>query len=430
MNHRHSAAPLLIGTFLQRANSGAVTIVLGLLLAQSARSAGHMVTSIQIGLLPVVFFVTELTLSPLFGSLSDRWGRKQFLVIGPLFGFVQACLLLLMPHENPLPYILCLQAVAGVSSAMSVPAVLGYLADFTMQRADQRIRLMSLYELVTSGGLGTGTVLGGIVWDRMSHWSFALIAAIYLAVSSCMLLAPTVQQHVSTAKANVTFQRYWSIVRMPRLFIFIPAWLCISALLGIWLSSQVSFILSNPVHLPQQLLMGSMSSPGGGRHLSAVLGGVVLFFGLCLLFWAFFLHRVARLRLMCISVLGVFLACIALWGLNHHGIHNTIILLIWLPILMIGVFAASGFAPSALAYLADISEDAAQDRGMVMGLYSIFLAVGQIVGNGLGGVFAHRFGFDGLIYLTVLLACVALLALGWLFVQDKRLGHRQDVLAA
>jgi len=74
---------------------------------------------------------------------------------------------------------------------------------------------------------------------------------------------------------------------------------------GIWLSSQLTFILSTPSHHRGQHVMGSMGIVGGGHTLSLVLGGFVLFFGLSLLFWAFFLNRVPRLRLMLISVGGV-----------------------------------------------------------------------------------------------------------------------------
>jgi hypothetical protein len=42
----------------------------------------------------------------------------------------------------------------------------------------------------------------------------------------------------------------------------------------------------------------------------------------------------------------------------------------------------------------------------------------------LRGFFAHRFGFDGLIYLMALLACIALLSPGWLFVQNKKYGRK------
>jgi predicted MFS family arabinose efflux permease len=53
-----------------------------------------------------------------------------------------------------------------------------------------------------------------------------------------------------------------------------------------------------------------------------------------------------------------------------------------------------------------------------MGLYSVFLGLGQMLGNGLGGVFARDFGFDGLIYLTTILAAVALVSLLWLFKRE------------
>jgi hypothetical protein len=42
----------------------------------------------------------------------------------------------------------------------------------------------------------------------------------------------------------------------------------------------------------------------------------------------------------------------------------------------------------------------------------------------LRGFFAHRFGFDGLIYLMALLACIAMLSPGWLFVQNKKYGRK------
>ncbi len=415
---RRSVAPLLIGTFILRAASGAGVVVLGLLLAQLASHAGHPITSIQVGLLPVVFYITELTLAPLMGALSDRWGRHGFLVIGPSLGLIEISLFFFTPRLDPLPYLLSLEVIAGLSSAMTTPVVLGYLADFTALNQDGRMRIMSFYELVSSGGIAVGTVLGGFAWEHLGRFSFWLLALLHFMVVVCMALAPVVNQVVDRGTVKAIAVRYWHILRTPRLFLFIPAWLCISALVGVWLSSQITFILSSPRHYPHQWLMGSMSGPGGGHMVSLVLGGYVLFFGACLLFWAFFLNRVPRLRLMLTSVAGVYLACIALTGINHSG-GNSPLLDAWIPLLLLGIFAETSFAPAALTYLADISEDVAKDRGLLMGLYSIFLGAGQILGNGAGGIFAHHFGFDGLIYFTALLAGIALISLLWLFRQEK-----------
>jgi MFS family permease len=358
------------------------------------------------------------------GALSDRWHRRYFLIIGPLVGLIEVALIPFVPFQNPLPYFLSLRLISGTSSAITTPAVLGYLADYTSHDQSRRMRVMSFFELATSGGIAVGVILGGFAWDRLGRYAFILIASLYLVVILCMILAPKVMQVIEHGNIRVVGLRYWRILRTPRLFIFIPAWICINALVGVWIGSQLTFILSRHHRNPNQLLMGSMSGPGSGHTLSLVLGTYVLFFGLSLLFWAFFLNRIPRLRLMLTSIAGIYLASIALAGVNHRGVGNDGLLLIWIPLLLVGIFAESSFAPAALAYLADISEDVVKDRGLLMGLYSIFLGVGQLLGNGLGGLFAKNWGFDGLILLTMSLAFIALISLLILFSQERKLSYR------
>ena len=280
---RLSATPLLIGTFLLRLNGGAGNVVLGLFLAQLAIHAGRSITSIQVGLLAVAFFTTELTLAPVMGALSDRWGRRNFLIIGPFFGLLSVGLLLLTPVERPLSYLLCVQVLSGLASAILVPSSLSYLADFTSQNQALRVRIMSFYELATSGGIAVGVAVGGFIWDHLGRFAFALLAMSYLLVAACMILTPRVKQVIDHMPLSLMAARYWYIIRTPRLFIFIPAWICVSALVGIWFSSQVPFLLAMPSHDHHQHLLGSMHGPGGGSRISLILGGFVLFFGLCLL---------------------------------------------------------------------------------------------------------------------------------------------------
>ncbi|MDQ2744234.1 MAG: MFS transporter [Chloroflexota bacterium] len=82
--------------------------------------------------------------------------------------------------------------------------------------------------------------------------------------------------------------------------------------------------------------------------------------------------------------------------------------LAFVPLVLVGVFLEAGFTPAALAYLADVSQDFARDRGLLMGLYSVILGIGQLIGAVVGGLFAQFAYFDGLAYLTVLLAFTAL----------------------
>ena len=418
-----SVAPLLIGTFILRANTGAGSIILGRLLAQLSLEQGHPISNIHVGLIAVTYFIVELSLAPIMGALSDRTGRRFFLTIGPLIGFAHVALIIFTPAQNPLPYLLCIQMLAGVATAMQVPAVLGYLADYTAESRILRMRIMSFYELATSGGLAFGVVLGGFAWDHFGRYAYGLLAVGYLIVAVCMFLIPRVKQVIVHSKLKATIRRYWQVLRTPRLFIFIPAWISISALIGIWLSTQLTYVLSSTTHKPNQSLMGIFSAHGGGGRLSLVLGAYVLFFGLCLLFWAFFLNRAPRLLLMLSSITGVYLACIALAGINHFGTGNPWLMVLWIVMLMVGIFAESSFAPAALAYLADISEGVAKDRGLLMGLYSVFLGLGQLLGGGLGGIFAQIWGFNGLIYLTALLAFVALISLLMLLWMERHVEY-------
>jgi MFS family permease len=376
-------------------------------------------------MIAVTYFIIELTLSPIMGAISDRIGRRFFLTLGPLIGFAHVALLIFTPTQNPLPYLLSIQVLAGIATAMQVPAVLGYLADYTADSRGLRMRVMSFYELATSGGLAVGVVLGGFAWDRFGRQAYSLLAIGYLIVAVCMFMIPKVKQIIEHSKLRTTVRRYWRVLRTPGLFNFIPAWISISALVGIWLSSQLTFILSSTRHNPNQSLMGIFSAHGGGGRLSLILGAYVMFFGLCLLFWAFFLNRAPRLLLMLSSVTGIYLCCIALAGINHFGTSNPQLLVIWILLLLVGVFAESSFAPAALAYLADISEEAAKDRGLLMGLYSVFLGLGQLLGGGLGALFAQVWGFDGLIYLTALLGFVALISLLMLFRLERRIGNEE-----
>ena len=76
-----------------------------------------------------------------------------------------------------------------------------------------------------------------------------------------------------------------------------------------------------------------------------------------------------------------------------------------------GVFLLAGATPAALGLLADISETYPADRGTIMGLYSVFLALGQIVGSLVGGGAAQVAGVDGLIATSIVLLVIAVVPL-------------------
>ena len=96
-------------------------------------------------------------------------------------------------------------------------------------------------------------------------------------------------------------------------------------------------------------------------------------------------------------------------------------------ILLGGLFVLAGATPAALGLLADMTEAHPEDRGAMMGLYSVFLGLGQILGSLMAGFGADRLGFDGLILVSVILLAVALIPLGRLRASEHIVdAHGQD----
>jgi predicted MFS family arabinose efflux permease len=79
-----------------------------------------------------------------------------------------------------------------------------------------------------------------------------------------------------------------------------------------------------------------------------------------------------------------------------------------------GLFVLAGATPAALGMLADVSEQHPEDRGAIMGLYSVFLAIGQVVGSLFGGGAAELMGIDGLLLASAGLLLLAFVPLRWL----------------
>ena len=74
------------------------------------------------------------------------------------------------------------------------------------------------------------------------------------------------------------------------------------------------------------------------------------------------------------------LSVVAALLLNHAGDAPLLLIVPALIGLAAGIFVIAGATPAALGLLADLSEAFPRDRGAVMGLYSVFLALGQIAG--------------------------------------------------
>lgn len=411
-----------VAQLLLRTASAAGALALGSYFVELSRQ-GASVGPLLLGILSGVSFLAELVLAPVAGSASDRRGRRVFLVAAPLLAAVG---ILLTPGASLIataPSIALVVVIVGTSrlldgagAAISAPTTLGLLADASDGDPRRRGRVTSLYELSSSGGIALGAVAGPLLYGALGLWTFAALAAVYVVAALLVLafLRPATVSRTPPSRASLPDRL--RVLVQPRLLAFLPAWIAVNAILGTWVTSQITFVLAGDVRADGQLFPGAFRGDEAG--LSLVLGVYVLFFSLCIVAWAFFIGRLPTVPVLFVTVSGALIASVGLMLANRGAPWFVAV-----PLVMVGVFLEAGFTPAALTHLSDISAEFRDDRGLIMGAYSVVVGAGYLLGNVLGGVFAEWLLFDGLALLTIGLAIVALVSITAMALVESR--HRR-----
>jgi MFS family permease len=367
------------------------------------------------GMIIATFFVAELGGALFLGAWSDRFGRKWFIILGPLFGIVAV---LITSVTTAAWLIVFTRLLEGLSTGSNAPATLGFIAETTSDSPKLRTRVAGFFEIATIGGIAIGFSLGGWLWRNFgtaarvigipfSSPAFAMNALVYLLSLIVLFIGFNRVKELPRSSAPsivpmVTIKRYWAIVRSPRVAGFAPAWIAINAVLGIWINLSPR-ILTDPRGMPHQILVGHFDSFTAGN----IWALYALFFILGILIWSVFFPSLTKTLAMLIGSAGLILSCIVIFAINHQPSLGSPWVAPLAVLLVVTIMIQSGFTPAALAHLADITEAYETDRGAIMGLYSIFLGIGQFLGTSLGGIFVDWRGADGMALATGALGVLA-----------------------
>lgn len=400
------------GTFVLRCASYAAGLLVLVSLGVKSRNEADLGPGVA-SLVAVCFYATELIGSPIFGAWSDRIGRKPFMILGPILGGIAAQL---MGLTMIIPLLVLVRVLQGMSTATAAPATLGFISAQTATSEKLRGRIMGLYEAATVVGLALGAALGGRLHDQYGPIAFTLVAGLYVLALIPFIL---VRDRAWVPHAHLSHRGVLGRMMNRRIMRFAPAWLAANAVLGAWFT-QGPFLAAGAPNHAQFLMRGFSAGEIGSAYLAF---GILFTIGAIV--WGFVMPVIGRQSTLLAGVGGLGLFSIALWALNHVPFDAEHLLVpVLVGVVMIGVFIESGFTPAALAYLAEIAEERAEDRGSVMGVYSVLLAVGQLLGGALAAPFAVRMGINGLILLTGLLCLVALFTVMLLGYSERRYSRR------
>lgn len=321
----------------------------------------------ELGLLVASYAVMRLIFGPIWGELSDRYGRKPILMIG-IFGY--AITMVWFGLATKLWMLFAARSLSGILSSATSPTTMAYISDSTNE--NERGRGMGI--LGAAVGLGTiiGPGIGGLLGgENPTRTSLALpfFIAAALSILSLILIGLLLPESLSEEERQQSGKKMfsfrikdiWEVLDSPIGILMIMAFLLAYALtlfygiFGLYALERLSYgpqqvgLVITIVSVVSAVVQGGLVGPVTKRWgEAAVIKG-------CLI----------------ASALGFILILFA---------SKTVTILI-----------ATGYFSLTTALLSPsvtslTSKHTSLQQGITMGLSNSFMSLGRIVGPLLGGV--------------------------------------------
>ncbi len=414
---------VLGGTFTLRFSTGLTGAMLAFYLANLDQhhrpldqllglGPGVEVGALAFAVIHASFYLSELVLSPIFGVLSDRLGHWRVMQFGPFFGAVAV---VATWATTNLPVIFGTRLLEGAATAASIPSILGFIAAATALDEGLRGRAVARFEAATLAGLLAGFVAAGPLFELLGPEAFLLNGAFY-GVSLAIYRygvdprldakpgAPAVERH------GLDLRRYRRILGQSHVWLLAPTWISINAVLGLFTTQTIFQLVQREAPDPRfadQLLMGGFEPVQ--ISIGLAIGGLLFFAGL--IYWGNRFKSLRRTTIILYGLGGGALLVVSAVGINHSAGFVSLALAVFGIPGVLGLFVLAGATPAAIGLLADVTEAYPEDRGAIMGLYSVFLGLGQIGGALIAGFAAERFGLDGIFGASLVLLGIAVVPL-------------------
>ncbi|MGD0421896.1 MAG: MFS transporter [Candidatus Bathyarchaeia archaeon] len=366
------SSPLYFSIFLMRFSFGLVLFTLPLYLPRKEFSY------LAVGIIAAAYPVAETVCGPIIGILADRFGRKRWIWLGLC---VSTIAMFAFTLRTDVAYLVFVHSIQGIAAAMIVVSTLTMVTDIST--VSTRGREMGIYDFANLGGYMIGIFTAGII--ARTH---SLLAPFYLGSALAAIGAAYAYFRVKEKKGHK--RSVLSPIETIRLLIgdkraaaMFPIWLSVTTFIGM------------------ALTFGPRMGPSP-MITSFVIAGVVLILAFTQPFFGHLSDNYGRGRLMMLgmlSLIGIFATVIAMFRWHIDAFY----LMPFFAIFGVGSFA---FAPAALASLGDIAPK--HGRGTTMGVYSVVMSLGTIIGPLLGGYLLDRYGLTSLFYAGLLILISAL----------------------
>jgi MFS family permease len=379
-----------------RTASGASGVLIGIYLA-NLRGQGFPVDAALLGMLSAASFAAELIASIPLGMASDALSPRRLMVAGALIGALAVQLFAVSMHVR---MFFVSRTLEGIGVAAVTPPLLAYLAESTTHEPGLRARAMSFFELSLLAGLALGGLVGSEFWEHAHIRAFSLLALAYLLCAILLLFSARNSTHHGS---HAALEGLLHALKDPFVRALAPVWLCVNAVVGLWLGPTLPFLLTQKPNGPQYLDGVFAANP---TCVGWLLLGYSVIFGIGITGWSFVLPRMQIRSAMRLALFAMLPVCLGLFAINHSGSMAPSVRWLITAATALRVMVESGFTPAALAWLAQSL--GAGMKGAPMGIYSVLLSLGAIVGSLLAGELGKFFQVDGLLLGTAAMGVCAL----------------------
>ncbi|WP_025724328.1 MFS transporter [Paenibacillus polymyxa] len=367
---------LMINIFIVMVGVGLITPILPELIIEFGASGR------AIGLLVAAYGMTQFLLSPLTGQLSDRYGRKAFIVVGVIV-FAVAKFIFAIGDELWMLY--TSRLLEGMAAALIVPPMMAYVADITT--TEERAKGNSLLAAAMSFGFVIGPGLGGLLagYGTRVPLYVATGAAMAAVIFSVFYLPESLsKEQMKAARARIIqkesiYKQYVRSLKSKYTMLFVLVLVMtfglanFESVLGLYVTNRFQF---SPQNIAVILTAGAVIGVG---MQALVVAKIINKFGE---------QRVIKGSLLFTSVAYIlFLLAKNFWS-------------IFLVTSLI-FFATAMLRP---ALNTQLSKMAGNEQGYVAGMNNAYMSVGNILGPTLAG-----FLFDANLFAPFIAGCCILL---------------------
>ena len=321
-------------------------------------------SGIYIALIFSVFSLSRALFLPYFGALSDKKGRKPFIVGGLfLYSLISFAFLL----ADNVQSLIIIRFFQGISSAMMMPVILSYIGDITPENREGLT--MGLFNMSMFFGLSLGPLIGGTIKDNFnlnaSFICMGLLAFTGFLLSVCLLPPKSSEKIIQSKEKPANWKELLKDRNIAGLFTFRFSY---AACIGIiW-----SFL---PVFADSKF---SISSSSIGILVMAgvfVSGSLNVPMG----------YLADRLNKKAMVVTGGLICACALYSFVWAGSFRG---LLWANVFF-GL--GGGISISALMALVILKGNKTKAMGSVMGLLTMAHSLGMMLGSLFAGLMMDAF---------------------------------------